>query len=82
MNHNRMNQLNEVIRVMKRAENSLDAKQVLTVVERYSQALELLDAYDHQNMERQKRMIRLKGASEQFIKASQGKTYILLWKKN
>ena len=47
-----MNQLNEVIRVMKRVENSLDTKQVLTVVERYSQALELLDAYDHQTMER------------------------------
>lgn len=54
VNHNRMNQLNEVIRVMKKAENSLDTKQVLTVVERYSQALELLDAYDHQNMERPK----------------------------
>lgn len=54
VNHNRMNQLNEVIRVMKRAENSLDAKQVLTVEERYSQALELLDAYDYQNMERPK----------------------------
>mgnify|MGYP002508626021 FL=1 len=54
VNHNRMNQLNEVIRVMKRAEDSLDTKQVLTVVERYSQALELLDAYDHQNMERPK----------------------------
>ncbi len=54
VNHNRMNQLNEIIRVMKKAENSLDTKQVLTVVERYSQALELLDAYDHQNMERPK----------------------------
>ena len=54
VNHNRMNQLNEVIRVMKRVENSLDTKQVLTVVERYSQALELLDAYDHQNMKRPK----------------------------
>lgn len=52
VNHNRMNQLNEVIRVMKRVENSLDTKQVLTVVEKYSQALELLDAYDHQNMSR------------------------------
>lgn len=41
VNHNRMNQLNEVIRVMKRVEDSLDTKQVLTVVERYSQALEL-----------------------------------------
>lgn len=52
VNHNRMNQLNEVIRVMKRVKNSLDTKQVLTVVERYSQALDLLDAYDHQNMSR------------------------------
>ena len=54
VNHNRMNQLNEVIRVMKRVENSLDTRQALTVVERYSQALELLDAYDHQNMIRPK----------------------------
>lgn len=54
VNHNRMNQLNEVIHVMRRMENSLDAKQVLSVVERYSHALELLDAYDHQNMVRPK----------------------------
>lgn len=54
VNHNRMNQLNEVIRIMKRVENSLDTRQVLTVVERYSQALDLLDAYDHQNMKRPK----------------------------
>lgn len=52
VNHNRMNQLNEVIQVMKRVESSLDSKQVLSVVERYSHALELLDAYDHQNMTR------------------------------
>ena len=54
VNHNRMNQLNEVIRIMKRVENSLDTRQVLTGVERYSQALDLLDAYDHQNMKRPK----------------------------
>ncbi len=54
VNHKRMNQLNEVMRVMKRVENSLDSKQVLAVVERYSQALDLLDAYDHQNMMRPK----------------------------
>ncbi|MDE6874868.1 MAG: hypothetical protein K2P87_10485 [Lachnospiraceae bacterium] len=36
---------------MKRTENGLDTKHVLTVVERYSQALELLNAYDYQNME-------------------------------
>ena len=42
VNHNRMNQLNEVIQVMKRLQNNLDAEQVLSVVERYSQALSLL----------------------------------------
>ena len=52
VNHNRMNQLNEVVRIMKRVENSLDTKQVLSVIERYSNALDLLDAYDHQNMSR------------------------------
>lgn len=51
-NHNRMNQLNEVIRVMRRVENSLDTKQILNVVESYSEALGLLDAYDHQSMTR------------------------------
>ncbi|MCC8100784.1 MAG: virulence RhuM family protein [Clostridiales bacterium] len=54
VNRSRMNQLNEVIRIMKRVESDLDTKQVLTVVERYSQALDLLDAYDHQNMARPK----------------------------
>ena len=36
VNHNRINQLNLVIRVMKRVETSLHTKQVLTVVEKYS----------------------------------------------
>ena len=54
VNHNRMNQLNEVIRIMKHTQNQLDAKQVLSVIEKYSTALELLDAYDHQNMSRPK----------------------------
>ncbi len=52
VNHNRMNQLNEVIQIMKRTETSLDAKQVLTVIERYNAALDLLDDYDHQRMGR------------------------------
>lgn len=52
VNNSRINQLGEVIRVMKRTENALDSKQVLTVIEKYSEALELLDAYDHQNMKR------------------------------
>ena len=52
VNNNRINQLGEVIRIMKRTENALDSKQVLSVIEKYSEALELLDSYDHQNMKR------------------------------
>lgn len=54
VNNNRINQLGEVIRIMKRTENSLDGKQVLSVIERYSLALDLLDDYDHQRVERPK----------------------------
>ena len=52
VNHNRMEQMGEVIRIMKRAENKLDVKQVLSVIEKYNTALDLLDAYDHQTMTR------------------------------
>ena len=34
MNNNRIAQLNEVIRIMKRTENELDSKQVLNVIEK------------------------------------------------
>ena len=44
----------EVIQIMKRTQNSLDSKQVLAVIEKYSEALELLDSYDHQTMTRPK----------------------------
>ena len=54
VNDRRMNQLGEILQVMKRAQNELDAGQVLSVVERYSRALDLLDAYDHQTMARPK----------------------------
>lgn len=39
---------------MKRTENALDSRQVLTVIEKYNTALDLLDSYDHQNMQRPK----------------------------
>ncbi len=52
VNDNRIKQLGEVIRIMKRTENELDSKQVLSVIEKYSNALDLLDSYDHQNMAR------------------------------
>lgn len=45
VNNNRMTQLCEVIRIMKRTENSLDSKQILSVIEKYSEALDLLDSY-------------------------------------
>ena len=35
VNNNRIDQFGEVIRIMKRTENSLDSKQVLSVIERY-----------------------------------------------
>ncbi len=52
INITRVTQLGEVIRIMKRTENSLDSKQVLSVIEKYSTALSLLDSYDHQNLTR------------------------------
>ena len=52
VNDNRIKQLGEVIRIMKRTEEALDSKQVLSVIEKYSAALDLLDSYDHQNMTR------------------------------
>lgn len=54
VNNNRIRQLGEVIRIMKRTENSLDSKQILSVIEKYNTALELLDSYDHQTMVRPK----------------------------
>lgn len=52
VNNNRIAQLNEVIQIMKRTENVLDSKQVLNVIEKYSEALDMLDSYDHQTMTR------------------------------
>lgn len=54
INQRRIQQLGEVIRIMKRTENALDGKQILSVIERYNTALDLLDAYDHQTMNRPK----------------------------
>ena len=52
VNEKRLNQLGEVIRVVKRAENALDTKQVLSVIEKYNTALDMLDDYDHQTMKK------------------------------
>ncbi len=52
VNKNRLDQLGEVIKIMKRIESSLEAKQVLSVIEKYNSALDLLDDYDHQIIKR------------------------------
>ena len=54
VNSHRIAQLGEVIKIMKRTEDSLDGKQILSVIEKYSDALEMLDSYDHQTMTRPK----------------------------
>ena len=54
VNYNRIAQLGEVIKIMKRTQNELDSQQVLNVIQKYSKALELLDSYDHQTMKRPK----------------------------
>jgi prophage maintenance system killer protein len=52
INKNRMQQIGKIVKILKRAENRLDAKQVLSVIESYSAALNLLDDYDHQRIEK------------------------------
>ena len=54
VNKERMRQLDQTIEIMKRVTNSLDAEQVLDVVKTYSSALDLLDGYDHQTIEKPK----------------------------
>lgn len=50
INTNRIKQLGKIIKILKRSENRLDTKQVLSVIESYSAALNLLDDYDHQRI--------------------------------
>ena len=50
VNDNRLKQLGQMIQIMKRATDQLDARQVLSVVESYQTALDLLDDYDHQTV--------------------------------
>lgn len=54
VNQKRIQQLGDVIRIMKRTEDELDGKQILSVIERYNNTLDLLDAYDHQTLKRPK----------------------------
>ena len=55
VNNNRINELGEAIRIMKRAnENQIEGKQILDVIEKYTLALDLLDDYDHRKIEKPK----------------------------
>ncbi|MDI9519935.1 MAG: RhuM family protein [Bacillota bacterium] len=51
-NETRLKQLGMAINLMQRVRDNLDAAQVLTVIQRYSVALSLLDDYDHQRLKR------------------------------
>lgn len=42
--------LNKVVNILKRASDSLDSQQVLSVIEQYTYALNMLDDYDHQRI--------------------------------
>lgn len=52
VNQKRLQDLGQVVKLLKRTKNSLDASQVLSVVENYGKALDLLDSYDHQTLVR------------------------------
>lgn len=54
INRERIRQLGQTVEVMKRVANSLDTEQVLDIVQTYSAALDLLDGYDHQTIEKPK----------------------------
>ena len=66
VNELRMKQLGSTVKLLKRVKNDLDAEQVLSVIERYSSALDLLDDYDHQTLKRP---------------AGQGATYVLTYEE-
>ncbi|MDR2610774.1 MAG: virulence RhuM family protein [Clostridiales Family XIII bacterium] len=51
-NHNRMQQIGEVINILKRTDDKLESGQILDVIEHYTAALELLDQYDHQEIKK------------------------------
>ena len=56
VNNHRIVQLGEVIKIMKRTEDSLDGKQILSVIEKYSDALEMLDSKNHSFLDGNKRI--------------------------
>lgn len=54
VNQKRLKELGKVIQILRRNENALDVQQVLTVIEQYTTALDMLDDYDHGCLKRPK----------------------------
>ncbi len=52
LNNPRLLELNKIVNILKKPGNKLDAKQVLSVIERYTAALNLLDDYDHRKIKK------------------------------
>lgn len=52
LNEQRLNELKATVQIMRRTDELLEVKQVLDVIEAYTSALELLDDYDHQMIEK------------------------------
>lgn len=50
VNRQRLAQLGQMVQILKRAQKRLGAGEVLSVVEQYAEALDLLDGYDHQTI--------------------------------
>lgn len=47
-NDTRLRQLGETLKILRRTTQQLDSEQILSVIEQYTLALDLLDDYDHQ----------------------------------
>ena len=54
VNDTRLKQLNQLVQLIKRTGDDLDGKQILSVIENYSTALDMLDDYDHQVLRKPK----------------------------
>ena len=50
--HSLSEQMQKVMNIMRRSDNKLDVKQVLSVIEQFSLALDMLDDYDHQRLKK------------------------------
>ena len=51
-NDRRLEELRQTLQIIRRTENQLDTNQILSVIEQYTFALDLLDDYDHQNVKK------------------------------